>query len=326
MSEYTELTAKIEALEKRVKYLEDTFATLADMNKSSEMGQYIAQRQRALVASKLVNAAAGTQKLNADAQQQVIDQLAAEKAVMDARIEEAIRVSAQNAPDEDALAEQFAYRDVPGGVEIEGFNGFEVGEELVIPQKIKGKPVVGIGKEAFAKMNFKKAVLPEKLQYIGDDAFFECKQLTVVNLPEALEEMKFRCFSGTGIRQVKIPLQCKAIPYCCFQKCEQLQEVVLNNGLEIIGGDAFGESGLGRLIIPDSVKKIGSGAFDYHDFRNRNAKDIHIAILGKETEFESMPFRVLNKAIIYCLAGSKVQNQARLGNVPVKPLSEFKNV
>ena len=36
MSEYTELTAKIEALEKRVKYLEDTFATLADMNKSGE--------------------------------------------------------------------------------------------------------------------------------------------------------------------------------------------------------------------------------------------------------------------------------------------------
>ena len=74
MSEYTELTAKIEALEKRVKYLEDTFATLADMNKSSEMGQFIAQRQRVLIASKLVNAAAGTQKLNADAQQQVIDQ------------------------------------------------------------------------------------------------------------------------------------------------------------------------------------------------------------------------------------------------------------
>lgn len=66
MSEYSELAAKVEALEKRVKYLEDTFATLADMNKSGEMGQYIAQRQRALAASKLVNAAAGTQKLNAD--------------------------------------------------------------------------------------------------------------------------------------------------------------------------------------------------------------------------------------------------------------------
>ena len=150
MSEYTELTAKIEALEKRVKYLEDTFATLADKNKSSEMGQFIAQRQRVLIASKLVNAAAGTQKLNADAQQQVIDQLAAEKAAMDAKIEEAIRASAQNTPVEDALAEQFTYRDVPGGVEIQGFTGFDVGEELIIPQKIKEKTVVGIGEEAFA--------------------------------------------------------------------------------------------------------------------------------------------------------------------------------
>ena len=53
MSEYTELTAKIEALEKRVKYLEDTFATLADMNKSGEMAQYIAQRQREQTISQL---------------------------------------------------------------------------------------------------------------------------------------------------------------------------------------------------------------------------------------------------------------------------------
>ena len=218
MSEYTELTAKIEALEKRVKYLEDTFATLADMNKSSEMGQFIAQRQRALIASKLVNAAAGTQKLNADAQQQVIDQLAAEKAAMDARIEEAIRASApaQNTPAEDDLAEQFTYRDVPGGVEIQGFNGFDVGEELIIPQKIKGKTVIGIGKEAFSKMIFKKAILPEKLQYIGNDAFFDCEQLAVINLPESLKELRFRCLAGTAIRQIKIPSKCVVIPSCCF--------------------------------------------------------------------------------------------------------------
>ena len=326
MSEYTELTAKIETLEKRVKYLEDTFATLADMNKSGEMGQYIAQRQRALAASKLVNAAAGTQKLNADAQQQVIDQLAAEKAAMDARIEEAIRASARNTPAEDDLAEQFTYRDVPGGVEIEGFNGFEVGEELVIPQKIKGKTVVGIGKEAFAKMTFKKVILPESLRYIGDDAFYECEQLTVVNLPESLETLGDKCFFGTNIQQIGIPSKCKVIPYCCFEACEFLREVVLNNGLEIIGENAFWGAGLGSIIIPSSVKKIGRGAFEYRNFKSKNAKDIHIAILGKETEFKSMPFRVLNKVIIYCLAGSKVQNQARLNGIQVKPLSEFKNI
>lgn len=324
MSEYTELTAKIEALEKRVKYLEDTFATLADMNKSGEMGQYIARRQRALVASKLVNAAAGTQKLNADAQQQVIDQLAAEKAAMDARIEEAIRASAQSAPAENDLAERFTYRDVRGGVEIQGFNGFEVGEELIIPQKIKEKTVVGIGEEAFAKMTFRKAILPEKLQYIGNDAFFDCKQLSVINLPESLKELRFRCLAGTAIRQIKIPSKCVVIPSCCFEDCKFLQTVILPEKLEEIEWNAFENSGVESIIIPASVKKIERVAFDCYDHNNK--RNIHIAVLGKCTEFESMPYRIFGEVTIYCLAGSTVQNQARLKGIQVKPLSEFKNI
>lgn len=324
MSEYTELTAKIEALEKRVKYLEDTFATLAAMNKSGEMGQYIAQRQRVLAASKLVNAVAGTQKLNADAQQQVLDQLAAEKAAMDARIEEAIRASARNTPAEDDLAEQFTYRDVPGGVEIQGFNGFDVGEELIIPQKIKGKTVIGIGKEAFSKMIFKKAILPEKLQYIGNDAFFDCEQLAVINLPESLKELRFRCLAGTAIRQIKIPSKCVVIPSCCFDNCKLLKTIILPEKLEEIEWNAFENSGVESIIIPASVKKIERDAFDCHDFNNKG--NIHIAILCKCTEFESMPYRIFGDVVIYCLAGSTVQNQARLKGIPVKPLSEFKNV
>lgn len=320
MSEYTELTAKIEALEKRVKYLEDTFATLTDMNKSSEMGQYIAQRQRALAASKLVNAAAGTQKLNAESQQQVIDQLAAEKAAMDARIEEAIRASAQNAPDENDLAEQFTYRDVRGGVEIQGFNGFEVGEELIIPQKIKEKTVVGIGEEAFAKMTFRKAILPEKLQYIGNDAFFDCEQLSVVNLPESLKELRFRCLAGTAIRQIKIPSKCVVIPSCCFEDCKFLQTVILPEKLEEIEWDAFKMTDLRNIVIPSSVRKIGNNVFALERYK----KEINIAILGKDTEFEYG--WVPERSVIYCLAGSKVQNQARLKGIQVKPLSEFKNV
>lgn len=164
MSEYTELTAKIEALEKRVKYLEDTFATLADMNKSGEMGQYIAQRQRALAASKLVNAAAGTQKPNADAQQQVIDQLAAEKAAMDARIEEAIRNSMQNIPIVDDLEEQFTCRMVSDEeIGIRGFSGFNTSGELVIPEKIHGKSVIYIEKTLFLGQTLKKYTSPKVL-------------------------------------------------------------------------------------------------------------------------------------------------------------------
>ena len=114
MDELEKLQQEIESLKNRMTYFEETLATLADMNKSGEMGQYIAQRQRALAASKLVNAAAGTRKLNVDAQQKVINQLATEKAAMDARIEEAIRDSMQNISIMGNLEDQFTYRMIPG--------------------------------------------------------------------------------------------------------------------------------------------------------------------------------------------------------------------
>lgn len=314
MSEYTELTAKIEALEKRVKYLEDTFATLADMNKSSEMGQFIAQRQRALIASKLVNAAAGTQKLNADAQQRVIDQLATEKAAMDARIEEAIRAAEQNAPAEDDLAEQFTYREVPGGVEIQGYNGFEIGERLVIPTKIKGRVVVGIGENAFKNMDFREVVLPRYTKYIERSAFDNCKSLEQIELPETLQILHPCCFIGTDIKEIVFPENLKEIGYMSFYSCKQLKKVILNEKIESIGSNAFEYSSLSKIVIPQSVEIIEGDVF---------SRGIQMAILGEQTKLDGFEYR---NATIYCLAGSEAQKQARLSGCMVKPLSEFKNI
>lgn len=290
MSEYTELTAKIEALEKRVKYLEDTFATLADMNKSGEMGQYIAQRQRALAASKLVNAAAGTQKLNADAQQQVLDQLAAEKAAMDTRIEEAIRAVEQNAPAEDDLAEQFTYKEVPGGVEIQGFNEFETEDTLVIPERIKGKPVVRIGKGVFKNMNFERVLFPDSIISFGENAFEECKELRKITMPPELKEIGAMCFQG----------------------CSQLEKVVLNEQLESIELGAFSLTSVSSIIIPEKVQAL------WNAFNRETA----IAVLGMETKLGKYPPKNVK---IYCLAGSKIQREARRIGIEVEPLSKFEN-
>lgn len=346
MSEYTELTAKIEALEKRVKYLEDTFATLADMNKSGEMGQYIAQRQRALAASKLVNAATGTQKLNADAQQQVIDQLAAEKAEMDTRIEEAIRAAAQNTPAEDDLAEQFTYRDVPGGVEIQGFNGFEGVGALVIPNTIQGKPVVSIGQEALRGTHFERVILPQSVQYIGNKAFYDCPNLRGILLPQNLKSIKAEsfqgcenlknivipktlqtlkewAFAGSGIKNVLIPAGVKKIPVGCFDRCNSLKKVVLSDGVEIIEDYAFTHTSVTKITLPSSVKKVEHNALvvtQSYSKLLRESRKIEIAVLGKDTEIDVIP----QDAIVYCLAGSKVQKAARTAGILVKPLSEFK--
>ena len=319
MDENSLLRQEVEELKKRVKYLEDTFATLADMNKSNEMGQYIAQRQRALVASKLVNAVASGQKLNADAQQQVLDQLAAEKAAMDARIEEAIRASEQNAPAEDDLAEQFTYREVPGGVEIQGFNGFEV-DELVIPDRIKGQPVIQIGEEAFKNMGIKKANVSNSVIYIEKSAFEGCKKLATIKLPDRLKSLGQECFKGAGLTEISLPENVTNLNLGCFQDCVRLKTVILSEKLETIGSFAFAQTMIPEIVIPKSVKTICSYAFDWIN------GSIKIAILGQSTKIEVGKHGSPTKKIIFCLAGSEAQRNARALGLTVKPLNEFRNV
>ena len=341
MSEYSELTAKIEALEKRVKYLEDTFATLADMSKSGEMGQYIAQRQCALAASKLVNAAAGTQKLNADAQQQVIDQLAAEKAAMDARIEEAIRNSMQNIPIMDDLEEQVTYRMVSDEeIEIRGFSGFNTSGELVIPEKIHGKSVIYIGKHAFFRTDFEKVYFPKSVMSIGEfafafcdqlksivfseglidiknNAFTGCKKLEEVDFPQSLKTVGKRMFSDTSIKNVSLPEKIAVLQEGAFRGCAFLEKVILNEGLKIIQSEAFGLTKMTELIVPKSVTEIANDAFGYS-----RDQQITLAILGMETTMKKIPKNI----IIYCLPGSQIQRDCRLQGKEARPLSDFKNI
>lgn len=337
MDELDKLRQEIEILKNRMTYLEETLATIADMSKSGEMGQYITERQRALAASKLVNAAAGTQKLNADAQQQAIDKLAAEKAAMDARIEEAIRASAQNTPAEDDLAEQFTYRNVTGGVEVQAFDGFETEGEFIIPTKIRGRFVVRIGANAFKNMNFSKVILPQyvecieenafqnccnledivcpdSLQIIGNGAFRYCKKLRQVVLPEELQKLGEFSFAETAVQNIKIPKTIKKLSVGCFSNCSQLKKIYLEDGLEKIERFSLSDTRITKIVIPQSVQSIDNESFVW-----RERRTMSIAILGRGTQIEGIPYN----ATIYCVAGSEAQKIARLNGSAVKPLSEF---
>lgn len=340
MNELEKLQQEIETLKNRMTYFEETLATIADMNKSSEMGQYIAQRQRTLAASKLVNAAAGTQKLNAAAQQQVIDQLAAEKAAMDARIEEAIRNSMQNVSITSNLEEQFIYRMIPGeGIEILGFKGFDTSGELVIPEKIQGKAVVYIGKDAFMKTDFEKIYLPKSIVQIGESAFAVCKYLKNIGFPEglavigdyafigckklekicfpiSLKTIGINAFVGTSIRNVILPKNMTTLRERVFCGCTSLEEIILNENLKTIESDVIGSTKVSALVVPKSVTEIADDAFGYS-----RDHQIALAVLGMETTMKKIPENI----IIYCLPGSQIQIDCRVQGKEARPLSEFKN-
>lgn len=344
MSEIDELKAKIENLEQRVTYLEETIQTLADINKSNQVGEYIANRQRAMAVANLVNSAARSE-LNMQAQKNILQTLEEEKAAADKRIKAAIQEAAVSAG-ENTLAEDFSWRGVDGGVdgtiEIRGYNGFDV-ETLIIPEAIKGKPVIGIGEKAFQNLGLTEVVIPDSVKYIEDGAFKGCKRLEKVklsqnltklggdvfsrcenlkelDLPTSLRRIGTDCFFSAGIEHIVIPQNLEVIPNGCFWGCRRLKKIFLNENLKKIEERAFSGSMPDEIVIPKSVDEVEVGAFSVGGPRR-----LWLAFLGMTTKFNNNEYDLSKfEGIIYCRPGSEIQKQARQSGLEVRPLSEFK--
>ncbi|MBQ9907785.1 MAG: leucine-rich repeat protein [Oscillospiraceae bacterium] len=114
-------------------------------------------------------------------------------------------------------------------------------EEIVIPESVEGKPVVGIMRSAFSSCdNTKKLVLPETVTEIANYGLSGMAALEEVNLPAALEKIE-----GSVL-----------------QKCESLETVTLPENITEIGSYAFsGCKSLKTIVIPDKVTTIGGSAF-----------------------------------------------------------------
>ncbi len=237
MSEIDELKSKVENLEQRVTYLEETIQTLADINKSNQAGEYIANRQRAMAVANLVNSAAARSELNVQAQKNILQTLEEEKAAADKRIKAAIQEAVISAG-ENTLAEDFTYREVDGGVEIQGYNGFEV-DTLIIPKTIGSRPVIKIGENAFQNLGLTEVVIPDSVECIEDGAFKGCKRLEKVKLSQNLNKL------GGEV----------------FEECENLKSLDLPNSLCRVGPRCFSETGIEYIAIPKNLEIISTGCF-----------------------------------------------------------------
>ena len=57
------------------------------------------------------------------------------------------------------------------------------GSYITVPETLAGFPVKGIGKEAFLDEPYLcEVILPESIEYIGEDAFKDCVNLSVVKM------------------------------------------------------------------------------------------------------------------------------------------------
>ena len=149
---------------------------------------------------------------------------------------------------------------------ITKYNGFE--ENLVVPSKLDGSKVVGIGDGAFQWNEALTSVtIPDTVTSIGDKAFYHCAGLTELTLGTELETIGSYAFASCSLlTKIIIPDDVRLMGEYAFANCTGLKSVEWGttgwSRLEHINAGAFSEcTSLTSITIPNRVESVGTKAF-----------------------------------------------------------------
>ena len=185
-----------------------------------------------------------------------------------------------------------------------------------IPSTLGGYPVTKIASEVFKGKGITGVTVPASIEYIGSDAFSNCKYLTFINynaknssvdtdiygngpfcnagknsggitvtFGSGVTNIPSRMFIATDndirprIKSVNISSSIKVIGGSAFSGCNELSSISMGNSVTEIGSESFYGTAIQTLTIPASVEYIGSGAFDnckYLETINYNARNSSI--------------------------------------------------
>ena len=121
---------------------------------------------------------------------------------------------------------------------------------------------------------------------IGEGAFYDCKTLSLIELPETITEIGNYAFANClGLKDVAIPQNVTLIGEAAFKGCKTLMKIVIPEKVYTVGASAFencdalrsvslseglteissysfgGCKNLGSVVVPNRVKTIKTGAF-----------------------------------------------------------------
>ena len=153
---------------------------------------------------------------------------------------------------------------INGGTEyaVSGFGN--AGENVVVPDEYRGRPVTKIGDKAFQN-NWKlvSIALGDNVTSIGTEAFNNCSYLEDIEISSGVTEIGARAFQGCSLLEsVVVPETVTVIDDGTFQYCRGLKNFQFGEKVTSIGNDAFDScESLETIEIPDSVQIIGDNAF-----------------------------------------------------------------
>jgi len=156
-------------------------------------------------------------------------------------------------------------------------------ESFTFPASLKS-----IEKYAFHNCGLHDLTLPEGLTKIEEGAFSDCEHLKSVILPDSVEEIgEYAFLECTGLESLSFPASLEEIPRAVCCECCNLKHIRISEHTSIIGEAAFSGCALQSVEIPDSVKEIGSRAFDCDSMKSFTRYGIIIKI-ENSTEIDEL--------------------------------------
>lgn len=145
--------------------------------------------------------------------------------------------------------------------------------ELVIPYEINGKKITKLssGHESsseqpvsilYGNSTVTKVMIPKSVTTLGRGAFFSCKSLKSINIPNSVTSIEDYAFCNSSLTSIDIPNSVTSIEQNAFSSCSSLTSIDIPNSVTSIGDSAFSScSALTSANIPNTVTSIGTSAF-----------------------------------------------------------------
>ena len=118
-------------------------------------------------------------------------------------------------------------------------------------------------------------VFDKHITSIGEYAFYQCSELTSIQMPESITEVREYAFYESSLNDIILSNDITSIADYAFFRCEDLTTITIPDNVTKIGKYVFyGCSKIQTVTIPNLITSIGEGAFCEIHLRNVYCKPI----------------------------------------------------
>lgn len=213
-----------------------------------------------------------------------------------------------------------------GTVELTGFSTKAEATDAVIPSPVQGHRVTSIGDGAFYDCKKLKTVtLPDSVTSVGTVSFYECTNLVEVNLRNSVRSIGDNAFMFCkNLGSVKLPDSIISIGTGAFAHCTILESVTIPSSVQTIGAKAFdfGFGGEGKQLVElhyTGTQEQWDKLAKENDFKNNNT------LLTNPQNFDcahTVSFYYGNQAEETSKVVPKVVQYEKTVNKPTDPIAD----